>query len=337
MIFLIRLNLVACVAGSFGSLAICTKVKILCVKAAPYVTVTCTEHESQPACVDHMSRLQDLALRRGRSRGGSESIPDFLEGIAFRGDQVATVTAAFTSEEDVKKGSTKVQYCNGIGNKWFFNQVRDSINTARRRRDRGPRAESCFVLPLKDYLFRHDQGSFWMASYRIPQVIGRLMGPLLDSTNMFRLATALPWLFPKSTIVLQDFILPRGNVKAFFQSMQEQLQVWPVWLLPMRNIPSKGSIFASPDGLNGEHLCNVGAYGIPGKKYNFIPDNKKLEDLLYKHNGRKVYYSHAFYLRDFFYNILYNGQKYFTIRKKYCGDEALPEIFDKIITKNGKL
>jgi hypothetical protein len=168
-------------------------------------------------------------------------------------------------------------------------------------------------------------------------MIGRLMGPLLDSTNMFRLATALPWLFPKNTIVLQDFILPRGNVKAFFQTMQEQLQVWPVWLLPMRNIPSRGSIFASPDGLNGEHLCNVGAYGIPGKKYNFLPDNKKLEDLLYKHNGRKVYYSHAFYLRDFFYNILYNGQKYFAIRKKYCEDEALPEIFDKIITKNGNL
>eukprot|EP01035_Chromulina_nebulosa_P017056 gene17056-22567_t len=71
--------------------------------------------------------------------------------------------------------------------------------------------EAVVVYPIKDYLFRHDRGSFWMASYRIPQIIGRFMGKLLDSSSMFKLATALPWAFPKSVIVLQDFMLPRSN------------------------------------------------------------------------------------------------------------------------------
>ena len=339
-------------SGSFGSLAVCTRVKILCIKAQPYVTVVCTEHDSQSDCVDYMSRMQDSALKsQALGRIDQEGVvPDFLEGIAYKSNQVVSIAAVFTSADKVEKdsqtggssSSDPMQHCNGFGNKWFFNQVRDSVKTARikliNKGNKGKgTVEGRFVLPLKDYLFRHDQGSFWMASYRIPQPIGRIMGTLLDSTMMFRLATALPWLFPKTSIVLQDFIIPRGNVKDFYQGMQKQLQVWPVWLLPMRNIPSEKSIFASPKGLNGEHLCNVGAYGIPGNKYNFIPDNIKLEDLLFKHNGRKVYYSHAFYPREFFYDKLYDGLKYFSIRNKYCSDGALPEIFDKIITKNGKL
>ena len=360
---------------------------------------------------------------------------DFLEGIAFKKNQVVSVTAKFKSknifdveienskknngknsnnEKNIENGKNgnifidnKLHFCNGWGNKWFFNQVRDSVNRAVKLKKRSKRNKSGisnsskniidnidntlnnnlnsdlnddikndinshqnnnlntnlnnnmnnnlnnnlnlnknlnddliisqFTLPLKDYLFRHDQGSFWMASYRIPQIIGKFMGQILDSTNMFKLATALPWAFPKNTIVLQDFILPRNNVKEFFNSMEEQLDVWPVWLLPMRNIPQERSLFASPNNLDGQHLCNVGAYGIPNKKYNFIQDNIKLEELLFQHNGRKVYYSHAFYVKDFFYNKLYDGIKYFQLRNKYCADEALPEIFDKIITKDGKL
>ena len=338
------------------------------------MTVVCTEHASQSDCVDYMSKIQNSAISDESSFQDSiqhENVKssgsvNFVEGIAFRKDQVVTITATFLSKLDVdsldKKRKKELQYCNGIGNKWFFNQVRDSVLKARnalkkiknndyRRKlkeatqdlevagdiDDGNIVVGKFILPLKDYLFRHDQGSFWMASYRIPQIIGRFMGTLLDSTNMFRLATALPWAFPKNTIVLQDFILPNRNVKDFFRSMEDQLDVWPVWLLPMRNIPSEGSIFASPKKLGDQHLCNVGAYGIPRKKYDFIQANKKLEELLYEFNGRKVYYSHAFYRRDFFYETLYDGLKYFQLRNKYCHDEALPEIFDKIITHNGKL
>jgi len=55
-------------------------------------------------------------------------------------------------------------------------------------------------MDSKDYLFRHDHGSFWMASYRIPQIIGRFLGSMLDSSSMFKLASAMPWMFPKEQI-----------------------------------------------------------------------------------------------------------------------------------------
>ena len=58
----------------------------------------------------------------------------------------------------------------------------------------------------------------------------------INSTLFGRLATALPWAFPKKVIVLQDFMLPRPNVSSFITDMQSKLSVWPIWLLPMKNI-----------------------------------------------------------------------------------------------------
>jgi len=80
------------------------------------------------------------------------------------------------------------------------------------------------------------------------------------------------------------------------------LDLWTIWLLPMRNVESgcEGSLFAQPPALEG-HLCNVGVYGIPKKKYDFVSANKAMEGMLKRHSGRKVFYSHAFYSRETFY------------------------------------
>ena len=182
------------------------------------------------------------------------------------------------------------------------------------------------------------------------------MGPLLDSSNMFKLANAIPWAFPKKVIVLQDFMLPVDQVCNFIEKLEEQLDLWPIWLLPMRNTnkgPEKSAIFAMPTtgattpGVEGEerssssrpgHYCNVGAYGIPKKGgYDFIPANEKLETLLWEHGGRKVFYSHAFYDRAFFYHSMYDGARYDRLRAAVCPDASFPEIYDKIVTKNGQL
>ena len=207
-----------------------------------------------------------------------------------------------------------------------------------------------------------------MASYRIPSAIGRYLDPLLDSTNMFKLAVALPWAFPKRQIVLQDFMLPIDRVDSFIDEMQSQLEVWPVWLLPMRNVhlindggdtrrgtrgsssSSRGSsnraaalerpVFSvSRDAMPRGHFCNVGAYGIPqsSSKYDYVPANKLLEAILLRHEGRKVHYSHSFFDRHTFYNVMYDGLRYFGLRQRYCADRGFPEIYDKIITRDGQL
>lgn len=161
------------------------------------------------------------------------------------------------------------------------------------------------------------------------------MGRLLDSSAMFLLANLLPVVFPKRSIVLQDFMMPGESVEQFLSDLHKLLRVYPVWLLPMRNIESKGVIFGGPP--TKRNFCNVGVYGIPKGRYDFVSDNRALEALMFRHGGRKVYYSHAFHSRRFFYEALHDGRAYFALRRKYGAEEAFPEVYDKIVTKNNQL
>jgi delta24-sterol reductase len=294
------------------------------------------------------------------SRGGGGI--SFLEGLGFSDDYFATIEGRYVS--DPSRGTPR-RHCNGYGDKWFYNQVKDALDDVSPG-DSASGDVRTLVYDTKSYLFRHDRGSFWMASYRIPQPVAQyLMGPLLDSSNMFLLATMLPWAFPKHQIVLQDFMLPRNTVCSFFERMQKVTPLYPVWLLPMRNVPC-GALFAAPgpfeiaastdawyDSSNEEvseaaladfrkrersmHMMNVGAYGIPKGNYVFEEANRHLESLLVSHGGRKVFYSHAFFDDKTFYDSLYDGERYFKLREKYGAEGALPEIFEKVVTKSGKL
>jgi delta24-sterol reductase len=299
--------------GTFGSLGICTRAKILCMKASSHIQLACISHDNHEICISHMTAMQDSKRA------------DFIEGIGYSENQCVSIIGSFVSREEIG-GHAKVHRCNGfMGNKWFFNQVRDVIK----------RKQSPMYIHTKDYLFRHDQGSFWMASYRIPQFIALLMGPLLDSTNMFKLANMFPMAFPKKSIVLQDFTLPRETVCSFIDEVQKLLRIYPLWLLPMKNVKSKGILFGPPP--TKSDLCNVGVYGIPRNKYEFESCNKILESVLFRSNGRKVYYSHAYYTRGFFYGALHDGLRYFNLRSKFCKVNMLPEIYDKVITKDSRL
>jgi len=336
--------------GSFGTIAIVTRATFLCLKAKRYVEVSVTTHVSVDDCVNDLAHRHDNMM-------GDRIMSDamYLEGFGFSETLFATVQGRLISDEDIT-ATTSLLKCNVIGSRWFFNQIKHAIKKSKNR-NKGidsdktaslhtpsslmtKKATITLVYSLKDYLFRHDRGSFWMASYRIPQAIGRLMGSLLDSTNMFKLANAFPWAFPKNVICLQDFMLPRATVVPFFKALENQLNLWPMWLLPMRNLQStrNGTIFAQPSSLpNGEHLCNVGAYGIPRQKYEFIEANTNMEKILHEYGGRKVFYSHAFYDRDTFYNKIYDGKAYFNLRSNYGSENAFPEIIDKVVTKDGKL
>jgi len=342
--------------GSFGSLGICTRAKIICIPATKYVEITCTAHSSDKACFDALALLQNQtleAIRMGASHSKAAGL-HFLEAIGYSPSRFVSIQGRFV--RSCNEGSLLRTSSSERGAPWFFNLVRTRCQSLFL-----PAASSnvSFLMDTKDYLFRHDHGSFWMASYRIPQAVGRWMGSLLSSSNMFALATLLPWAFPKKQIVLQDFMLPFASVANFHRDMQSLLAgeeaaasagggrgVWPVWLLPMRGCSSiqpaqHRAIFSLPDGpVASPHYCNVGAYGIPSVskgRYDFIPCNRRLEGLLTRCGGRKVLYSHAFYSRSEFYNQLYDGARYFKLRGKYCEDGALPEIFDKVVTRGNNL
>ena len=192
--------------------------------------------EALPFTASNPEKVSEAGSKSSKKRRVDSSL-DFLEGIAYREDSVASIRGTFLSKEGLsdlrQTRRVRVKHVGGYGRPWFYNMIRGALRgipTSRtplnlfglfsRRgksyrerygvkateavnddgsispgkigfwdaiaRQRAAEEERVIVMDTKSYLFRHDQGSFWMASYRIPQLVGRLMGTLLDSSNMFK-------------------------------------------------------------------------------------------------------------------------------------------------------
>jgi len=303
--------------GTYGTLGILTAATVRLRRATPYVAVEYLPYKLLATMMSHLT----AALNGGDYSGAP---CDFLEGFGYAPDRFLVAQGRFVGEEEALSGECgPLQRYSRWWSPWFY----------RRARQRQGKMD---VIPTEDYLFRHDRGSFWMASYKMPHPVGRALGFALPSHKMYKMASALPAVFDKSEILLQDFMIPAGNVEAFVDTLEDSLGVWPLWFCPLRNLRKKGVIFGVP--ANGGHFCNVGAYGIPRKvKFDFERDNKLMEMAMLENGGRKVHYSHAYYPQDLFYGRIYDGEYYAELRARYAAEDAFPHVHEKVVTRGNKL
>jgi len=303
--------------GTYGTLGILTAATVRLRRAQPYVAMEYLPFKLLGTMMKYVqSALNDDDF--------ADSPVEFLEGFGYAPDKYLIAQGRFVGEEEALSGECgPVQKYSKFYSPWFY---------LRARKRQGKRD----VIPTEDYLFRHDRGSFWMASYKMPHLVGRAMGWALPSYKMYKMASALPGVFDKSEILLQDFMIPTGNVEAFVETLDDSLGVWPLWFCPLRNMRKKGLIFGVP--ANGGHFCNVGAYGIPRKvKFDFERDNKLMEMAMLENGGRKVHYSHAYYPQDLFYGRIYDGEYYAELRARYMAEGGFPHVHEKVVTRGNRL
>ena len=132
---------VYCVTGSFGSLGICTRAKILCMPASQRVKVTCRAHDTAASCYEHMRELQRQTLSMGAIdafawifssvwifnviliSGSSEHLR-FLEGIGYSQRKFVSIRGSFLPQQSQEESVTWTS-SSRWGYKWFFNIVKD--------------------------------------------------------------------------------------------------------------------------------------------------------------------------------------------------------------------
>lgn len=173
--------------GSYGSLGLVTAASIRLIPALPYVAMAYT----------HFDRVSDLMSYLAEAN--ERPTTDFIEGIGYSPSSFVACEGMEVSADSAQAGVYgKMRRLSRFYSPWFYRNVQ------KKRGDmvRDP-LSVCDVIPLEDYLFRHDRGSFWMASYKMPSLVGRGLGFLLSSHNMYKMATALPSVFDKSEILLQ--------------------------------------------------------------------------------------------------------------------------------------
>jgi len=245
----------------------------------------------------------------------------FIDGIMLSKNSGVIMVGNFSEEENLPI-KTFLQ----SKDEWFYSDAKKLLKSKNTWE---------VLIPVKDYLFRYDRGTFWMGEY----IIRHMKIPFCYWTRSFFSAVmtsrATYHLLNVSQVaqrgVIQDVLVPAEKVEAFLNYIEEHLNIYPVWLCPIKE---NREVKLSPAALIQDLIIDVGVWGkIKGNYSNYLMINKNLEKVIHKLQGRKMLYAHAYYTPEEFWQI-YDEKWYRDLREKYQAAATFPDIYEKVVVKD---
>ncbi|KAI9705307.1 MAG: hypothetical protein M1820_005137 [Bogoriella megaspora] len=300
--------------GSLGTLGITTKLEVRLIPAKKYVKLV-----YHPCCSIH----DTIATIREATQDPKN---DYVDGIIFSKDHGLIMTGQLT--DDVPE-SEKLPKFSGSWDQWFH------IHAQQKPTD----APSTDYIAIAEYLFRYDRGGFWVGAQAfkyfsfVPfnRFTRWFLNDFMHTRMLYRALHAGNMSFG---YMIQDLSLPYDTVEEFIEYTSQKLDIWPLWLCPLRAIdpptfhpwtadPSKGDL--------PQPMLNVGLWGAASQsRAEFLRQNRDLETRLTELGGRKVLYSHVYYDEEEFWR-LYDRTWYQNLRQRYAATN-LPTVFEKVKT-----
>ncbi|KAF9888589.1 hypothetical protein FE257_008521 [Aspergillus nanangensis] len=301
-------------AGAVGSLGVTTLMELQLVEAKKFVKAT---YHPQKTVKDSIESVHAQTLE-----------PDnhYVDGMLFNQEHGVVVAGEMTDE---LPSATSIQTFSNAWDPWYYLHVKDKTRTKA-----SPVTD---YIPLAEYLFRYDRGGFWVGKsafdyFKFP--FNRYSRWWLDDFLHTRmLYKALHASGEASRYVVQDLALPYGTAESFIDYTSEKLDIWPLWLCPLKQSPAptfhphSGDVEA--DGRTPQQMLNIGVWGFgPSDPETFVSANRDLERRLRELGGMKWFYAHTYYKEDEFWN-MYDRQWYDGLRQKYSAT-TLPSVYDKV-------
>ena len=324
-------------SGSYGTLGCLLSVKLRLIPASPWIKLHCTKCSNANEGLDYLEHLHLIEK------------PAVMEGIVYPEKTMVIYGNPISSEEALHL--PKMTFSK-FYDPWFYSYIDEDPNP-------------CVAIPLRDYIFRHDQGAFWMGGYGFhPAMIARYLAHKV--CNVFAITEMPNWLQPKYCLpknpsflsrflfggltrsgnlykslhrkseawfqkyfVIQDFYLSKEGSKQFIAHILDRYKITPLWICPIQATSQK-QLF-SPHMLSNENLIfDIGVYGIP-EKHSAKEVVQDLERLTYELKGRKMFYCSSFLTQEQFWK-LYREQEpvYLELRKKYAA-QYIPDITQKVL------
>ena len=257
---------------------------------------------------------------------------DFIDGLVFSKTSAVVIEGNLSDMKPGRLGS------------WYYLQ-------AQKQKEE--------FLPLQDYLFRYDQGAFWMGRYLMklgvltkfllegvwrwkkPSGIRRyhhltppssfwskVLSPWLGSQTLWKLQhLAEKWV--QDRFMVQDFCVPEKNASLFLKEVLENPGVFPLWVCPVKG--SSAPQHFSPH-LGEVRFYNIGVYGIPALPGTLEEITRALESKTKKMGGRKVLYSRSYYTEEEFWKI-YPQDIYKRLRKKMKAEGVWQDMTEKVLSE----
>ncbi|KAG6450980.1 hypothetical protein O3G_MSEX006859 [Manduca sexta] len=313
---------------SHGSLGFLVALTLKIVKIKPYIKIKYIPVKGQKAYCDMIRQLS------GTNEARPKEFPDYIEGTIFSKDEAVVMIGEY-SDYDAK---VPVNHCSRWYKPWFYKHVESLFR-------KGEKEE---LIPLRDYLLRHNRAIFWvvedMLSFGNDTLFRYFFGWLLPPKPAFLKFTTTPgiraYTFTKQ--VFQDIVLPIKELEKQIEIASQLFEKFPLLVYPCKIIdhgPSSGQL-KRPDakylvpGTNYAMYNDLGVYGVPGrvkekKSYNPVSAMRKMEEFTRDVGGYSFLYADIFMTREEF-EVMFDLSLYEVVRKKYGAEGAFPHLYDKV-------
>ena len=312
---------------SYGTLGFLTSVTIKIMPCKPFVRLEYIPCHTLSEGVEVFERLCE---------GADGPVPDFLESLAYSQETSVVMPGNYVDAKDVPWAQR-----NNIGlwfKPWFFKHV-ESLLTGMGGANDG--AEVVEYLPLRDYYHRHTRSIFWEAQDIIPignhplfrLLFGWMMPPKVSFLKLTQ-TEALHRMY-KEQHVIQDMLVPINKLQLSIEKFDEQYQLYPLWLCPMKLFDVPGFVQPKID----EHMfVDIGAYGVPESarrgEFDGEASGKVVEAFVAEHKGFQMLYADSYLSRDEFRS-MFDHTLLDKLRKATKAERAFPEPFAKVCHKAG--
>ena len=333
------------ITGSYGSLGAIVLIEIQLVPVKEFVHL---KYHTFSKPLDAIKHLRQLIHQ--------PDSPDFLDGIIFSNHKAVIIEGTLEhTPQNLPVFSTKP-----LGAEWYFQHVKSLTCKDARKEE---------AMPYQDYLFRYDQGAFWMGSYLLrlpllhrfifngiyqnastntfteaqikdlckvhsPNLLSRiLLSPIMTCKRLWKLLhLAEKWV--QNNVIIQDLCIPENNAGSFLEEILKDPGTFPIWLCPVKGTrePQIFSPHLLPPNSSDTHFINFGIYGLPAYYGSISKITKMLEDKTIAHNGRKVMYSRNYYSEKEFWKI-YSRDAYESLRAHTHSKGTWHTITDKLLSE----
>lgn len=280
------------IPGSYGSMCIITAIKSKICKIKQYVNIEFIRVNN----IDNIDIYDDSY--------------NFIEGVILNKNEYVIIKGYYTTDKPTYNLKNRFS-------KLFFNFVNDHNFGS-------------MILTYYDYIFRWDRGSFWVAhnkniNYTKQFIYSNIMGLIdlsfedkLSTENLYKYAKTKDAITRESNSMYQDIMIPFDNLKKFKNFIDDNLKIYPIWLLPINSNTEQSQAYGLKK--NTKYI-NFGIYGsIKHLGFDFIEINKNVEKKVIELNGVKTLYNQSYYDVDQFYKLYlyYPTNKFINIYSKTC-------------------
>ena len=262
----------------------------------------------------------------------SPDAPCFIEGLVFSKDSGVVIKGDYAPPPR----SARINRINDFYKPWFYSHVARFLKA-------GVASE---YIPARHYFHRHTPSVYFQLKELIPFANNRWYRYLwawmgAPKVSLLKLTTTRELRRQAfENRVVQDIMVPIGNLAESVRLVDELFGIYPLWVGPMRLFDhgtNEGFLRNPANGAASQMFVDVGIFGIPVKAepggYDHISAARRLERFVCERGGYQMLYADICMTRAEFEN-MFEHRLYRDVRRKYAADNAFPEVYDKVVPES---